>query len=255
MTEKRGSFFRREKDSIRNILSQPLRSPDFSPLTYENAPGAARTRNLQLRRLTLYPVELRALVRNDYICRTPNHNTASNYAAIPSDSRGIPPSYLKGFASGSLGPSRTGGFARDDRRLLPHRGRFLAFAGAQVVELGPAGAAFFFHFHFGNARRMERKYALDSFAIGNTADGEGFVQTATFSTNDDTSKNLNAFLVAFHHSGMDADGVAHSKCRQFRFELVFLDGVNDAVHGSCFRGRSISADARQTQVPSSRAAL
>ncbi len=29
---------------------------------FENAPGAARTRNLQLRRLTLYPVELRALV-------------------------------------------------------------------------------------------------------------------------------------------------------------------------------------------------
>src|SRR5438034_632312 len=49
--------------------------------------------------------------------------------------------------------------------------------------------------------------------------------------------------------------LAHLKCRQFRFELVFLDGVNDAVHGSSFRGRSISADARQTQVPSSRAVL
>src|SRR5205085_11392598 len=75
MTEKRGSFFRREKDSIRNILSQPLRSPDFSPLTYENAPGAARTRNLQLRRLTLYPIELRALVRDRIIiCPSADHN-------------------------------------------------------------------------------------------------------------------------------------------------------------------------------------
>ena len=33
---------------------------------------------------------------------------------IPSASRGIPWRKLKGNAAGSLGPSRTGGYARDD---------------------------------------------------------------------------------------------------------------------------------------------
>src|SRR3981081_4930994 len=57
-------------------------------------------------------------------------------------------------------------------RLFPHRSRFLTFACAQVIELGPAGPAFFFHFHFRNARRMHREHALDSLAVGNPADGE-----------------------------------------------------------------------------------
>jgi hypothetical protein len=43
----------------------------------ENAPGAARTRNLQLRRLTLYPVELRALVKRDYNWPKADHNKSS----------------------------------------------------------------------------------------------------------------------------------------------------------------------------------
>src|SRR6266481_1828286 len=119
-------------------------------------------------------------------------------------------------------------------RSLPHRGRFLAFAGAQVIELGAAGAAFFFHFHFGNSRRMQREHALDSFAVGNTPNGESLVQTATFSANDNTGENLNAFFVAFDHPSMDADGVAYAKCWRLSFELVFLDGVDDAVHGSSF---------------------
>ena len=76
MREKRGGFFRRGKDSMGNILSEYQGLP-ISPLIYENAPGAARTRNLQLRRLTLYPVELRALVRDGIIiCPSADHNPA-----------------------------------------------------------------------------------------------------------------------------------------------------------------------------------
>src|SRR5438105_1219648 len=116
--------------------------------------------------------------------------------------------------------------------LFAHGGCFLAFAGAQVIQLRPAGAAFFFHFDLGDAGRMQREHALDSFTVGNPADGKGFVEATPFSANDDAGENLNAFFVAFHHSSMDADGVAHAKCRQFSFELVFLDGVDDAIHGS-----------------------
>src|SRR4029079_12668693 len=69
MTEKRGSFFRHEKDSIGNFRRGTKVPCHFSPLTLKTAPGAARTRNLQLRRLTLYPVELRALVGSVIIIR------------------------------------------------------------------------------------------------------------------------------------------------------------------------------------------
>src|SRR4029079_11230617 len=74
MTEKRGSFFRHEKDSIGNFRRGTKVPCHFSPLTLKTAPGAARTRNLQLRRLTLYPVELRALRDGIIICRSADHN-------------------------------------------------------------------------------------------------------------------------------------------------------------------------------------
>src|SRR5205814_6533788 len=90
--------------------------------------------------------------------------------------------------------------------LLAHRGRFFAFASPQVMQFGAAGTAFFFHFHFRDAGRMQREHALDSLAVGNPADGEGFVQAAAFSSDDDAGENLNAFFVAFHHPSMDADG-------------------------------------------------
>jgi hypothetical protein len=81
---------------------------------------------------------------------------------------------------------------------------------------------------------MQREHTLDSLAVGNPPDGEGFVQAATFSPDDDAGENLNAFFVTFHYPGMDADGIAHPKCRHFSFELVFLDGVDDAIHSSFF---------------------
>src|SRR5438132_3723318 len=48
---------------------------------------------------------------------------------------------------------------------------------------------------------------------------------------------------------MDTDAVTDAKLGYFGFELVFFDGVDDAVHGGSFSGRSISADAPRTQLP------
>ena len=52
-------------------------------------------------------------------------------------------------------------------RIIPGWRRFLAFAVAEVIQLGATGASLFFHFHFRNPWRMHRKNALHPFAIGN----------------------------------------------------------------------------------------
>src|SRR5438034_9150327 len=99
------------------------------------------------------------------------------------------------------------------RCLFPHGGRFLPLARAQEIQLGAPGVALFFHFHFGDARRMDWKHALDPFTVGNATHGESLVQAGAFAANNDTAKNLDAFLVAFAHPGMDAHAVAHAKLR------------------------------------------
>jgi len=47
----------------------------------------------------------------------------------------------------------------------------------------------------------------------------------TSPSNDDTGKNLDTFLVAFHDFGMDAHGIAHAKIgrhfpKMFRFNFI-----------------------------------
>jgi hypothetical protein len=107
--------------------------------------------------------------------------------------------------------------------LLANGGRFLAFAAAEVIELGAARFAFFFHFRLGDARRVHRENALDTFAVADAADGEGFVQAAAFAANHDAGENLHAFLVAFDDAGMDAHAVADIKLRQITLKLFLLD--------------------------------
>jgi hypothetical protein len=46
----------------------------------------------------------------------------SRFIVIPSESRGIPPRNLKAAAARSLGPSRAGGFAREDANFLDTQG-------------------------------------------------------------------------------------------------------------------------------------
>src|SRR5205823_12085577 len=113
---------------------------------------------------------------------------------------------------------------------LPHRGRFLALAGAEVIELGAAGPAFLFHLDFRDSRRMKRKHALDSFPIGNPADGERFVQSASFPANDNAGKNLDPLLIAFDDASMHADAIANLEFGDIGFELFLLDSVNNPVH-------------------------
>ena len=49
------------------------------------------------------------------------------FNVIPSEVEGIPICYLKGSAAGFLGPSRTGGYARNDEARFAPSKRFLRF--------------------------------------------------------------------------------------------------------------------------------
>src|SRR4051794_26357543 len=113
------------------------------------------------------------------------------------------PGGRSGAAQGPESPTRL--------QLLPNRGRFLALAGAEVVQLRAASAAFLLHFNLRDARRMDRKHAFNPFAVGNPADGERLVQTAAFPTDDYAGKNLDSFLIALDHTGMHTHAVANLK--------------------------------------------
>ena len=67
----------------------------------------------------------------------------------------------------------------DETELVPplfsYRRRFLAFAGTEVIQSGATNAALLFHFHLRDPRRMQWENALDTFAVGNSADCKHFV--------------------------------------------------------------------------------
>src|SRR4051794_26964817 len=116
--------------------------------------------------------------------------------------------------------------ARDHRSrllLLPNRSRFLALAGAEIIQLRPAGPAFLFHFHFRDARRVDRENALDAFAVGNAPDGKCLIQPAAFPADDDSGKNLNPLFIAFHDPSVDADAVADLEVGHVGPELFLFD--------------------------------
>src|SRR2546430_13787009 len=82
-------------------------------------------------------------------------------------------------------------------------------AFAKVGKLGPAHRAFALHFNLIEARRMHREHALDALAVADATDRKSFVQTAAPFADHYTGENLDALLVAFHHFGVHANGVAN----------------------------------------------
>ena len=69
---------------------------------------------------------------------------------------------------------------------------------------------------------MDREDALDTFAVGNAADGEGFVDPAAFAADHDPGENLDALFVAFLHPGVHADAVAHLEVGDRRFSAALF---------------------------------
>ncbi len=126
------------------------------------------------------------------------------------------------------GPPRTGYRLR--RTLLADGGRFLALAGAEVIQLGSAGRAGLFNLDASDTRGINWEYAFDTFAVRNATDGEGRIQTAAFAADDDALENLDPLLIAFDYAGMHADAVPDRKVVVLGLLLLFLDQINNAVH-------------------------
>ena len=77
---------------------------------------------------------------------------------------------------------------------------------------------------------MQRKNPLDAFAVGDAADGESFVDTATLASDHYAGKDLDPLLVSFHNARVHAHAVANRKRFGFAFQLLFLNGIDDLIH-------------------------
>src|SRR6266404_4170297 len=92
---------------------------------------------------------------------------------------------------------------------------------------------------------MQRKTALHTFAVGNAAHGERFIEAAAFASDHDAGEDLNSFLVAFDHPGVNAHAVTDFETVRFGLVLFLFDRVDDAVHNAHSRvaaGRSLSME-------------
>src|SRR3954451_23052883 len=137
----------------------------------------------------------------------------------------------------------------DDRGalgLFDDAGR-LAAQIAQVIQLSAPHLAASHHLDRVDHRRHHRKYAFHTFAIGNLADREAFVEPGTGSADADTFIGLHAGAIAFHHLDVDDQGVARSEFRNCLaggqlFELLFFQLLNE-VHRNLHRRRALAAKA------------
>jgi hypothetical protein len=77
---------------------------------------------------------------------------------------------------------------------------------------------------------VQWKHTLYTFALRDSAHGECFVQSPTFTANDNASEYLDSFLVAFHDTGMNAHAIPNRKLRYFASVLFFLNGIDDLIH-------------------------
>ena len=66
-----------------------------------------------------------------------------------------------------------------------------------------------------------RKYTLNTYAIGNTANGEGFRNTGTVLCNNGAFKSLHSFFVSFANLNLNANGIADRELGDVLLELAF----------------------------------
>src|SRR5476649_1946708 len=97
--------------------------------------------------------------------------------------------------------------------------RRLTATAAQVIQLCPADIAAADQLDRVQTRAVERKYALDAFAIADLADREGRVHAGIAPGDDHALEGLDALARAFDDLHVHTDGVAGGK------------GRNDAAFG------------------------
>src|SRR5436190_154580 len=77
---------------------------------------------------------------------------------------------------------------------------------------------------------MQWEDSLDPFTVGNTADGECFVQSAALAADNDAGKNLDSFLIAFHDTGMHPHPIADLEIGYVGLQLFLLNCVDNTAH-------------------------
>src|SRR5579863_8203704 len=89
----------------------------------------------------------------------------------------------------------------------------LAGASAQIIELGAPRHATPHHLDRRDARRMQRKDALDPLAVGNLAQREVRVDAGVFAGDADALEGLHALALALDHLDADAHRIARLEFR------------------------------------------
>ena len=88
---------------------------------------------------------------------------------------------------------------------------------------------------------------------GDAAHGRRFVKPATLPADRYARKNLDSFLVSFHHAGVHAHAIANRKRFGVTFYL-FLNRIDDLIHKliASTRGCGRTLSNRQTQFANGR---
>jgi len=120
--------------------------------------------------------------------------------------RGVGEDFGGLLGSGGRG-SRCGVLGRV-KALFFDLGSRLALAIAEVEEAGAHDLRGAFDFDLLDVRGVDREGALDAFAKGDAANGEGGVDASALTLDDDTGEGLGALLVAFANLGGYLDAVA-----------------------------------------------
>lgn len=96
--------------------------------------------------------------------------------------------------------------------------RRFADSAAEVIELRSSDFTFAHNFDLRNARAVDRENSFDTNAIGNAANGEGFIDAAVLFGNDCAFEHLNTFSRTFFDLDGNLDGIADVK-----LERIFAD--------------------------------
>lgn len=129
----------------------------------------------------------------------------------------------RGLEKGVLG-------ADFDEALFANLVGGLADTVAEVIEAGAHRDGFAVNFDLVDHGGVDREYALNAFAVADTTDGEGFVNTVAFQGYYDTAVNLDALFVAFLNAGVYADAITNLEVVAAFLELVLGDFADDWVH-------------------------
>ena len=105
----------------------------------------------------------------------------------------------------------------------------LTNAITQVVELGSANLTSADSGNGDNGGRVYGKYLLAAYAVGNTTNGDGLVDTAVLLGNDGAFKSLGTLTVAFLDQNEDTDSVTDVHLGKLGLHVLFAENF-DQIH-------------------------